>query len=84
MDLCKFSNLFGEPNTGAHSLRIFSYDQFNGIAFVDLFLTVLVSYIVSYFSGINFFIIFICLFVLGIFLHLLFCVDTGFLKLFRK
>jgi hypothetical protein len=43
MDLCKYKNFFGKPGEGAHSYRIFN------IAIVDLGLTILVAYILSFY-----------------------------------
>jgi len=74
--LCNYSNIFGEPNTGLHSIRIFN------IAIIDVLLTVIFAFIISYYTEINFFLIFIILFIIGELLHLLFCVKTTVIKLF--
>lgn len=71
--LCKYKNIFGESGKGVHSIRIF------GLAFVDLFLTFLLAIVIYYQiknSFPNIFLIFIYLWILGIFLHLIFCVNT--------
>ena len=39
--LCPYKYIFGEPNTGVHKYRILD------IAIVDVFSTILVSYIIS-------------------------------------
>ena len=88
MSLCKYSNIFGEPGKGAHSIRVFN------IAIVDVILTIffalLFSLIFKYGFKINstFLIIFlittISLFILGIILHRLFCVKTTVDKLLFK
>ena len=70
MSLCKYKNLFGEPGTGVHSYRIF------GIAIVDVLLTILVAYIISFLTKFSFTLTLIILFILGIILHRLFCVRT--------
>ena len=71
MSLCKYKNLFGEVGKGAHSYRIFN------IAIVDTVLTILGAYIIYlFFPKYNFFYILLFLFILGIFLHHLFCVRT--------
>lgn len=78
MNLCKYKNIFGEPNKGIHKYR------FLGIASIDLFLTIFIALIVSYFiyKKINyniyqtFFIVFTILFLFGIICHRMFCVKT--------
>lgn len=70
MVFCKYKNFFGEPGKGIHSYRVF------GIAIVDVIGTIIVSAIISYFSGFNFIHISIFLFCLGILLHRMFCVRT--------
>lgn len=69
---CKsqYSNIFGEPKKGIHSIRIFD------IAIVDLGLTILASFIIAKYTKRNFFIIFAVLLALGLLLHKLFCVKT--------
>ena len=68
--LCKYKNIFGEPRKGAHSYRIFD------IAVVDVALTVLGAWLLSYSFKWNFYITLASLFLFGIFCHWLFCVDT--------
>lgn len=75
MSLCQYKNIFGEPNKGAHSYRIFN------IAIIDVILTVLVAYIISLLFKISFIKTSIVLFSLGIILHKLFCVNTTINKL---
>ena len=68
---CKYKDIFGKVNTGLHSYRI------NNIAIIDVLLTILGAYIINYiFSKYNFYIILVILFLLGIFLHRIFCVKT--------
>ena len=67
---CQYANLFGAPNTGPHSYRIAN------IAIVDAGLTVLVAAMIAYFTKYSFVWTLLGLFVLGIFLHRLFCVRT--------
>ena len=62
--------MFGAPNTGAHSYRIFD------LAVVDILVTMIVAYIISYFSKYPFSYTLAILFVLGIIIHRLFCVRT--------
>jgi hypothetical protein len=70
MDLCKYKNMLGVPCKGVHSYRIFN------IAIVDVLLTLLVAYIISYVFKKSFMWVSIILFILGIILHRLFCVRT--------
>jgi hypothetical protein len=70
MNLCEYKNIFGKPNTGVHSYRIFD------IAIVDVLLTILLSYFISFYYKISFFYTTLLMFLLGIILHRLFCVKT--------
>ena len=72
---CPYANLFGEPNTGVHSIRVF------GIAVVDTVLTVLAAYVIAKAYKINFWYSFLGLFVLGEILHYVFGTNTAFLKM---
>uniref|UniRef100_A0A6C0DR87 Uncharacterized protein n=1 Tax=viral metagenome TaxID=1070528 RepID=A0A6C0DR87_9ZZZZ len=69
-DFCKYKNIFGEPGKGAHSYR------FMNVAIVDVVLTFLVAWIISYFTKYSYVYVLATLFLLGIYLHWLFCVDT--------
>jgi len=71
MNLCKYKNILGKPNEGIHSFR------FCGLAIVDVILTIIAAFLISYFKNISFFISLLGLFLLGIFLHKLFCVRTS-------
>ncbi len=73
--LCKFKDIFGKPKTGVHRYRLF------GIAIVDLLMTIIVAYLISYYLKKSFIIVFLVLFILGICLHRLFCVNTTLDKL---
>jgi hypothetical protein len=69
--LCKYKDIFGEVNKGVHSYRIFN------IAIVDVVLTILGAVLIKFFMpnyNINY--ILICLFILGIIAHRIFCVRT--------
>ena len=70
MNLCKYKHIFGEPGEGAHQYRIFN------IAIVDTALTVLLAYVIAYFSGISLMYVIPGTFLLGIVAHRLFCVRT--------
>jgi hypothetical protein len=68
--LCKYKDILGQPGKGLHKYRIFN------IAIVDVILTIIVAYLISYFYKTHFFITLLILFILGIILHRLFCVKT--------
>jgi hypothetical protein len=75
MDLCKYNKIFGDVMTGVHSIRIFN------IAVIDVLLTILVAYYLSKQYQFDFYKTAAVLFVLGIFLHRIFCVQTTIDKL---
>jgi hypothetical protein len=68
--LCKYRDIFGSPNRGVHSWR------FMGVAVVDAGLTLVAGWVISYYSRLNFLLCLGGLFLVGVFLHWLFCVDT--------
>lgn len=74
MNTCPFErykDIFGLPNNGAHSYRIF------GFASVDIIATIIVAYLITLFSRFRSLIInFVCLMIAAILLHRLFCVNT--------
>lgn len=76
MNFCKYKDIFGKPNEGIHKYRIF------GFAFWDLFFTFLASLLISMYFKIHIVISFIVLFMIGVYLHLLFCVKTKFVELY--
>ncbi len=70
-NFCLYKDILGKPNTGVHRFRIFN------ISIVDVLLTFLLAYILKmYFVDIHYGIILLVCFLLGIFLHRLFCVKT--------
>ena len=70
MNLCKYKDLLGVPNKGIHSYRLFN------IAIADVIMTIIGAFILSYFLKISVWCILPLLFLLGIFLHRIFCVKT--------
>lgn len=70
MNLCKYRNIFGRPNEGVHSFRIFN------LAVIDVVFTLLGAYIISLYTKYSFITTSIILFLLGILCHHIFCVDT--------
>jgi len=84
MSLCKYKNVFGEPNTGIHSVRVLNF------AIFDILATILVGVIIHQFIIVDFlklhntiklWMVLVILFSLGILLHRLFCVRTTIDKL---
>ena len=72
--LCKYKDILGKPNQGAHSYRIFN------IAMVDLLLTIIVGYLLSFVFKCNPLYTIIGFIISGIIIHRLFCVRTTFDK----
>jgi len=70
MSLCKYKDLFGKPGEGIHSWRIFD------IGVIDVLTTILFAYFISFFTGISLFYVLPAVFLLGIYVHRLFCVRT--------
>ena len=74
---CKYKNLFGIPNQGIHQHRIF------GLATMDIVQTIIGALLISWIFKIRFWVCLLTLFVVGELLHILFCVDSAFLRLFK-
>jgi hypothetical protein len=70
MSLCQYKDILGKVGEGVHSPR------FLGVAIVDVLLTILGSYLLSLTFHWNFWITMLCLFILGVILHRIFCVRT--------
>lgn len=69
--LCKYKNMIGEPNTGAHALfRVFD------VAMFDVLVVLLGSGLLGYYMKWNIPITVGGMFVLGIVVHRAFCVRT--------
>ena len=79
INLCSYKNIFGESKEGIHKYRIFD------IAIVDVLSTIAGAYLISKFTNQDFKLVLFILFLLGIILHHLFCVQTTIGKfLFRS
>jgi len=79
--LQKYKDIFGKPGKGIHRFRVCN------LAVVDILLTFLLAKIlqVALFPHISYSVVLLCTFVLGIFMHLLFGVQTPIQKfLFGK
>ena len=68
--LCKYKNMFGEVDTGAHSYKL------GGIAVIDAAMTIIIAVLFAWFSKSNVWITLVIFFLIGIFAHRLFCVRT--------
>ena len=75
MSSCPFSDILGKPGQGLHRFRLFN------IAIIDVIFTIILAYFISKYFKYNIYIVLIVLFLLGIFLHRLFCVKTTIDKL---
>ena len=75
MSLCIFKNILGKPGKGIHSLRIFN------IAIIDVIMTIIGAFFISYIFNTSFTGTCIVLFILGIIFHRMFCVRTTIDKL---
>ena len=84
MKLCKYKDIFGKPNEGIHSVRIFNIAIFDvlGTIIIGILLQFLLLRLFSFY--IDLCIILVILFSLGILLHRLFCVRTTIDKLLFK
>ena len=71
IDLCKYKDLFGLPNTGLRQYRIFD------IAIYDTVIVIICAWIISWVFQTPFWQTLIVIFMAGIVAHRLFCVRTG-------
>jgi hypothetical protein len=76
MSFCKYKDIFGKPKEGPHSYRILN------IAIVDTVLTIIIGYLISKIFKLKLSYVIITLFILGIIVHKMFCVETTLTKLF--
>jgi len=73
---CPIYKIFGEPNKGVHSLRLLDF------AIIDIILTIILAFLTKkYFK--SFIISFLFWFILGEILHIIFKVETKFLKILQ-
>ena len=68
--LCKYKDIFGKEGEGVHSIRVAN------LAVVDVMLTILAGYLISRAFRVSFLWVCVVLFILGIVMHRLFCVNT--------
>ena len=74
---CPYKNILGIPDKGVHK-HLF------GVAIIDVIMTILGAFLLSYFFKWNFIYTMIILFILGIISHRVFCVRTTIDKLLFK
>ena len=75
VSLCPYKYIFGKPNKGVHSYRIFD------IAIVDVISTIILAYGIATFTKQDFKLVLLALFLFGIVCHHIFCVRTTIDKL---
>jgi len=74
MSLCQYRDIFGKPFQGIHKYRLTIGNY--SFAIVDIALTIMGAILISRFYNINYWWSLSFLFILGIILHKIFCVDT--------
>ena len=79
---CQYKDILGVPGEGFHKQRIF------GFALLDIIGTIVAGYVISRmmisrFTLIKFVLVVTMLFLAGTLLHILFCVDTSFVKMLK-
>ena len=87
MSLCKYKNIFGETNTGIHSIRVFDiaiFDVLSTIIGGIVIHQIIIISILDMGNIIKLWMVVVSLFILGIILHRLFCVRTTVDKLLFK
>jgi hypothetical protein len=68
--LCKYKHIFGVEGNGFHSYRIMN------IAVFDFIGTIIIAWLISFIFKLHFVYVVFIAFILGIFLHRIFCVNT--------
>jgi hypothetical protein len=68
--LCKYRHILGKEQDGFHKTRFF------GVALFDTLATIVGAWLISKALKVNFLVTLIGLFVVGIILHRMFCVNT--------
>ena len=79
MSLCTYKNIFGEPNTSIHSVRIFNiaiFDVISTIIVGVVFYEIVIVILLKMNDRIKLWMVIVFFFILGIILHRAFCVKT--------
>lgn len=71
MDLCKYKDIIGKPDSGLRKYRIFD------IAILDAVVTIIGAYLIALFFKWPLLYTIIVVFIIGIISHRVFCVRTG-------
>lgn len=75
---CPYKDVFGKPNTGVHAYRMFN------IAVVDVMATLLLAFVIARWLRVSFVWTFVVLFIVGEWMHYMFCVDTTVIRWMKK
>ena len=67
---CKYRYMFGKEGEGAHKYRVFN------IAIIDTLLTILGAWMIAFYFHFSFWKVLLVVFLIGLLLHRLFCVQT--------
>lgn len=67
--LCEYKDMLGVPGEGLHRFRVAD------VAVVDVFFTIVLAALIALYTG-SYFTVLFGLFLLGIILHRVFCVQT--------
>ena len=78
LDLSKYKNIFGQPGKGIHQYK------FKGTAIVDYLATILVAFLITYFTDIPLVITTIGLLILGILFHYVFQIKSHTIRYLSK
>ncbi len=70
MNFCEYSDIFGKPREGTHSVR------FMNIAMIDLLFTMLAAWLITQYYDYNIWQVFGSLMILSIIVHRIFCVRS--------
>ena len=71
IDLSKYKNAFGKPGEGLRRFRIFN------IAIYDVLVTMIIVYLLCWFTKLPYWNSLFVIFILGIIVHIMFQVRTG-------
>jgi uncharacterized membrane protein YcaP (DUF421 family) len=70
MKLCKYKHIFGKERQGFHALRLFDF------AVLDIVGTIIIGFLLAKHFKLNILLVIMLLFILAIFMHRLFGVNT--------
>lgn len=73
--LCKYRHIFGREGEGAHSIRVAN------VAVVDVVMTFAAAFVIHKVFGVALWKVTVSVFLLGVIMHRMFCVNTTINKL---